>query len=154
MLRSLFNIVAALEVSVIWYLTMYAYARLPSQIVTRLSQSGVAIAVGSKNTVLLLPIIITILFAALTMISVTNPGRYSYMFQVSLKDANNGAHAQMFVAISNCLTSAIFLVLQQMTFQTARLMRPTSGVSIIIGLVVLMVFSFIYYVRTLQRGST
>jgi len=155
MMRSFFNIVAAIEVSALWYLTIHAYPKLPSQIVTRLSQSGVTIAVGSKNTILLLPVLITIVYAILTLISITNTTRYSYMFKIDSNDAVEvGARAQILIAVTNSLTAAIFLVLQQMTIQTARLVRSTSGIYIIIALVVLMMLLFIQYARKLSRGST
>lgn len=77
------------------------------------------------------------------------------MFKIDSNDAVEvGARAQILIAVTNSLTAAIFLVLQQMTIQTARLVRSTSGIYIIIALVVLMMLLFIQYARKLSRGST
>ena len=77
----------------VWMLTIYALFKLPHTIPSHFNASGEADGTGSRNTLLLLPVIGTIVYLALTQLN-----KYPWVFNYMTKITTGNALQQYSVA--------------------------------------------------------
>ncbi|MBL0309478.1 MAG: DUF1648 domain-containing protein [Bacteroidetes bacterium] len=65
----IFEIIGWLSVLAIWVLTIAAYSKLPDTIPSHYNAAGTVDGFGGKGTILILPLIATVLFIAMTMLN-------------------------------------------------------------------------------------
>ncbi len=71
---------------VLWFLTLYNYSSLPSTIPTHFNASGQIDNYGSKSTILILPIIGTVIFVGMTLINKI-PHSFNYPRKITPENA-------------------------------------------------------------------
>lgn len=72
--------------SVLWFLTLYNYSSLPAIIPTHFNASGKIDSYGSKSTILILPIIGTVIFIGMTLINKI-PHTFNYPRKITPENA-------------------------------------------------------------------
>lgn len=113
---------------VMWSLTLYIFFRLPTTIPTHWNASGNVDAQGNKMTVLILPILATIIYFGLTQLS-KHPHILNYMNEIN----EENAHKQYTIATRmlrfiKLATLVIFSVIILFTYLTA--IEITNGLGV------------------------
>lgn len=104
---------------VIWGLVLYHYSALPAEIPTHFYAAGVADKYGSKATILLLPVIGTIMFVGLTVLN-NFPHVFNYPTRITPQNAaKQYSMATKFIRLLKTILLIVFLIILYLTIQTA-----------------------------------
>ncbi len=80
------EIIGLVSVGVIWFLTLFNYNDLPATIPTHFNGSGEADGFGNKIEILTSPVISTVIYISLTILS-RYPHKFNYITEITEKNA-------------------------------------------------------------------
>lgn len=106
-------------IMLLWILTLFAFFKMPDTIPTHFNASGQADNYGNKETIFILPIIATIMFAGLTILN-----RYPHVFNYANKITETNAPYQYLLAARmirfiKLMIAILFTTLVLFTFLTS-----------------------------------
>jgi uncharacterized membrane protein len=87
------ELIGKLFLVLMWGLTVYTYLKLPDTIPTHFNASGKVDDFGNKMTLLILPILATLMYLGLTLLN-----KYPYIFNYSTKITQENAQKQYTIA--------------------------------------------------------
>lgn len=137
--------------SILWILTIVFYSRLPDIIPTHFDALGQADDFGSKQTILILPVIATVLFLGLTILN-----RYPHIFNfpVEINESNafrQYTNATRMIRVLKMTTTLIFIVIVVVILQTAQTGTADRNVWLLPSILGLVIIPLIYFlVRTIK----
>jgi uncharacterized membrane protein len=118
-LDSALEIIGWIFIIQIWLLTLLKYPSLPETIPTHFNAAGKADDMGTRKTILMLPIISTILFAGLTVLN-KYPYIFNYPVPITEENAERQYHnATRLLRFLKLALVIIFFGIEFMTIQTA-----------------------------------
>ena len=139
-------------VLVMWILLVVTYSKLPDVIPVHYNGSGLADRFGGKSGIFLLPVIATILFAGMTILS-----RFPHVLNYPVKITDNNAFLQYrnMARMIRCLKLVLVLFFGGLVLQTIRnaagntdglgiWLTPVSLAIMMIPVIYFMVKSFTY----------
>lgn len=103
----------------LWMLALFAFLKMPNTIPTHLNASGQADKYGNKGTIFILPIIATIIFIGITILS-----HYPHIFNYLNKITEANAADQYSIAVRmlrflKVLVAILFTIIVLITFFTS-----------------------------------
>ena len=119
----IFEVLGWVAVLMTWVLIITNYFKLPDIIPMHYNYAGQADGFGNKETILILPIVATILFIGMTMLN-----KYPHLFNYPKEITENNALKQYTIAtrLIRCLKFAIVLIFGFIVFVS---IRDASGLS-------------------------
>jgi len=104
-----------LALSVLWFITLYNYSKLPGSIPVHFNAAGNADSYGAKSTIFLLPAIGTVLFIGMTILN-----RFPYIFNypVGINDGNALKQYTMATRLIRYLKLAFIFIFTTITWST------------------------------------
>ncbi|MEI7828999.1 MAG: DUF1648 domain-containing protein [Prolixibacteraceae bacterium] len=104
-----------LSLALLWAITLINYAKLPDTIAVHFNAAGLPDSFGSKITLLILPILGTIIFLGLTVLI-----RFTYLFNYPTRITTENAESQYRIAarLIRYLKFALVLVFTFIVFKT------------------------------------
>ncbi|HET8809044.1 MAG TPA: DUF1648 domain-containing protein [Flavobacteriaceae bacterium] len=113
------EIVAWASLIFLWFWTFWNYTNLPETIPTHFNASGEPDAYGSKNTIFTLPIIASLLFLLLSVIS-RFPYKYNYPIKITSENATaQYANTARMMRVLKLSIMLVFLLINILTIRTA-----------------------------------
>ena len=115
LLDKILELFGLLSLALLWALTLINYAKLPDTIAVHFNAAGLPDSFGSKVTLLILPILGTIIFLGLTVLN-----RFPYLFNYPTKITTENAESQYRSAVRliRYLKFALVLVFTFIVFKT------------------------------------
>ena len=116
-----------LSLALLWAITLINYAKLPDTIAVHFNAAGLPDSFGSKITLLILPILGTIIFLGLTVLI-----RFTYLFNYPTRITTENAESQYRIAarLIRYLKFALVLVFTFIVFKT---IQTAEGKSVGLG---------------------
>ncbi len=112
---NIFEFMGWLSILAIWVLTLTHYANLPGIIPTHYNSAGQADGFGGKVTILMLPLIATVLFIGMTTL---NKFPHIYNYPVKITDENATRHYTNATRLIRYLKFVIVVVFGIIVFKT------------------------------------
>jgi uncharacterized membrane protein len=114
-------LVAWAALALLWGLTLWSFYALPATIPTHFNGAGTPDRYGTKSSLLLLPVLASVLFAAMTAIGAAfrrHPHALNY--PVAITPANALGQYRGAIRVMSGLKTALVLVLLGLVFQTGQ----------------------------------
>ena len=139
------EIVGIVAVLALWILMAATYSKLPDVIPTHYNAQGQADGFGGKSSILMLPVIATILYAGMTVLS-----RFPHIFNYPVKITESNASFQYrnMTRMIRCLKLGLVLVFGCIVFQTIRNATGTTeglGIWFLPFILAIIVIPVIYF---------
>lgn len=141
-----------LLIIVSWVLVIYHYSALPEKIPIHYNAAGEVDHLGSRATIVTLPLIATILFFGMTLLT-----RYPHVFNypVNITPSNAGRHYKNSTRLLRYLKTVLPLIFLVILLQTIRIAgREATQLNVwFLPVLVLLILGplIIYLVRTFRR---
>jgi uncharacterized membrane protein len=153
-LDRVFEIVCPVIIAFLWIYTIMSYSQLPDTIPTHFNASGKVDGYGSKMTILLLPVIGTVLYIAMTIINM-----YPHIFNYPVNITNENAKKQYTYAtrLIRYLKTTIILTFSFIVYKSVTTATGSSeglGIGFLpffLGLVFIPLI--IYFFKTFRKGN-